>query len=178
MKTRVLIAAMLITAGCGTDGQATHFDVQMLSVSGAVDGRTIDTSAAMRVTGERSGDLGTFFVDSPDLTMQLSACPLGTLETNPYGGGGGPVDPSGRPIPVPDDAGVAVDGTTPLGATLPSLDCPGRGLFLCATSACTEFQPQEVDLQIVEENGWRHLTADANGAGGAVTVDLRYREVH
>lgn len=175
MEKRVLIAAMLITAGCGTSGEPSRLEVEMLSVSGSVGSTSLDDATTNVVTGERAGDVGTFFADGPDLSLQLSACPLGSLETNPYGGSVG--DPSGGPAPVPVEVDAGVDvGRAIDGQGLPSLDCPGRGLFVCRASSCISFAPEDLDLQIVEENGWRHLIADADGSGGTVTVDLRYRE--
>jgi hypothetical protein len=175
MKKMLLLATAIATvAACGGENGPTQLDVQMLSVSGDVGGTTLDGADVTHVTGMRDGDLGQFFVDEPGLTMQLSACPLGSLETNPYGTAGGPprTGPDGTPIPtdvhvVPDPSG---------GNTISGVDCTGLGIFVCREHACAELGPSDVDLQIVEENGWRHLVADGDASGSTVHVDLLYRE--
>lgn len=173
MKARALLAAAMFVAGCGTGGGSAALEVQMLSVSGELSGQTFEGATGATITGERSGDQGTFFVEGPALSMQLSACPLGNLDTDPYGtGGGGAIGEGPRP-PEPVDAGI---GIVPQSGTVSGVDCFGRGLSICQGGSCGSFAPEEVDLSIVEQNGWRQLTADANGAGGSVQVQLLYRE--
>jgi hypothetical protein len=175
MQARALLAAMVIVLGCGREGGPAQLDVEMLSVSGAVGGTTLDGVTSGTASGEREGEQGTFFVEGPDLTMQLSACPLGNLDTDPYGLGGGGTRPGSGPIPVPEDAGLGMEVQS---GTVTGVDCFGRGLTVCAAGGCGQFTSDEVELSIVEENGWRRVTADASGGGGALRVELRYRETH
>lgn len=172
MARRMFLAAMLIAAGCGGEQGPAQLEVEMLSIDGLVDGATVSGAETATTTGERVGDQGTFFVEGNGLSAQLSACPLGDLDnTDPYGiGGGGRVD---GPVPVPADAGVE-DPTGLIGG----VECAGRGLTICSGRSCGSFSDQELDLQIVEENGWRQLTASADGARGTVQISLRYREHH
>jgi hypothetical protein len=144
-------------------------------VAGTVSGAAVPSATGSTSSGERVGDQGTFFVEGPSLSMQLSACPLGNLENvDPYGlGGGGDVRGGPVPIPVEDDAGVGA----PTGV-ISAVDCPGRGLTLCGTGTCGQFTGEEVDLQIVEDDGWRRVIANADGPSGTVQVSLRYRERH
>jgi hypothetical protein len=176
MTHRIVIAATFLLAACGTEQGTTQLEVEMLSVSGQVGGATVPSASGATVSGERFGDQGTFFVDAPDLQMQLSACPLGNLDTDPYGVGGGGEGGGPRPAPEPTDAGVDI-GEAQSGLVT-GVDCLGRGLTLCGNGGCGDFAPNELDLQIVEENGWRQITADADGASGTVQVSLRYRERH
>lgn len=171
---RSLLALISILAGCATAPPGTtSLDVQMLGIAGEVDGRTIDSSMLGEATivASRDGDVGTFFIDGPSLQLQLAACPLGSLATDPYGiGGGGSVDGSGRPVPSIADQ-TPGDGSTVTGAS-----CEAAGLFVCSGPGCTAFAAQDLDLQIVEENGWRRVTADAVGDSGTAHVELLYRE--
>ena len=173
MARTTLLAAIWIATGCGGEQGPAQLEVEMLSVAGQVGGTDVPSASGATSSGEREGDQGTFFAEGPGLSMQLSACPLGNLENvDPYGvGGGGGFGPT--PVPVADDAGVG----EPSGL-VSAVDCPGRGLTLCGAGACGQFTGEEVDLQIVEENGWRHVIADADGPSGSVQVSLRYRERH
>ena len=173
---RSLFALVSILAGCATAPPgATSLDVRMLGIAGEVDGQTLDTSmlGESTIVASRDGDVGTFFIDGPSLQLQLSACPLGSLATDPYGlGGGGPVDGEGRPVP-PIAEQVPGEGSTVTGAS-----CEAAGLFVCSGPGCTAFAAQDLDLQIVEENGWRRVIADGTGDGGTAHVELLYRETH
>jgi len=169
MARTTLIAAILIVAGCGSGEGPARLEVEMLSVSGQVAGAEVASTRNATVTGERQGDQGTFFVEGPSLSLQLSACPLGNLDVDPYGSGSGG---SSGPIPLPQDGGTP-DRT----GVVSGVDCIGRGLTICGGHQCGQFTSDELDLQIVEENGWRLVTANADGASGTVGVSLRYREV-
>lgn len=177
MNGRMVLAALVLLAGCGgSEGGPARLDVEMLSVSGDVAGSALASTTIDHASGERFGDQGTFFVDEPDLTMQLSACPLGSLDVDPYGLGGDGTREGAGPIPIPDDAGVG--GIDVQSGTVTGVDCVGRGMTICAASGCGEFASDEVELSIVEESGWRRVTADAAGGAGTVRVELRYRETH
>ncbi len=173
---RSLLALFTILAGCaGAPPGDTSLEVQMLGVTGEVDGQPLDTSMVGEATivASRNGDVGTFFIDGPSLEVQLSACPLGSLATDPYGlGGGGPVDDQGRPVPPIEDVAPG-EGSTVTGAS-----CEAAGLFVCSGPGCSAFVQQDLDLQIVEENGWRRVIADGSGDSGTVHVELLYRETH
>ena len=170
MARTTLIAAILIVAGCGSGEGPSRLEVEMLSVSGQVAGAEVPSTTNATVTGERQGNQGTFFVEGPSLSLQLSACPLGNLDVDPYGTGSG-VGP-GEPVPVPQNEPAS--GRT---GVVSGVDCIGRGLTICGGQQCGQFTSDELDLQIVEENGWRLVTANADGASGTVGVSLRYREV-
>lgn len=164
---RTYLLAALVIAGCGSEGPA-QLEVQMLSVSGELEGRTLDGNAYTSATGERVGDQGTFFVDGPNGSMQLAACPLGDLEVDPYGQGGS-VD--GEPArPIVDDAGVPAPGA------IGSIDCQGRGIWICDDESCGGFLAEAVSVEIVEANGWRRVVFDASSTSGDARVELLYRE--
>lgn len=165
---RYLLVASLLALGCAGEGP-THLEVQLLSMSGALDNRTLEDVVITEASGQRIEDQGVFDFSGPLASVQLMACPLGeALNTiDPYGSGVG-----GGPGPRPSfatDAGVSDQ------QLVSSVDCLGRGLTLCTDGTCTV---GEVDLQIIEENGWRRVVVDGDEERGDAHIELRYREVH
>jgi hypothetical protein len=171
---RSLLAVSLLALGCGGGEAPARLEVEMLSVTGQLDGRAIDEMVFTDASGERVGNQGSFFFEGPTASMQLAACPLGDLEVDPYGQGGG-VGVGIAPTPIPDDAGVperVADGT------IGTIDCDGRGIQICDAETCAGFAAEDVDIAIVEENGWRRVVFDATGSDGDARVELLYRETH
>ncbi len=170
MNRRMLVAAIAIAAGCGS-AQPGPLDVEMLSVTGEISGTEAPTLANATASGEGDGHLATFFVEAPNLSIQLSACTPDDSQLDPYGSGGGPTGP------VPQPAIVDQNGD-PAPTTVTGVDCIGHSLSICLHRSCTQFDQDAVDLQIVEENGWRRVTADATNASGTVSIALRFHEHH
>ncbi len=169
-------AALLAIAGCGTEGLdgPVALEVQMLSVAGVLDGTSIEASEYTVMQGERLGDHGTFFVEGPGTSLQVSACPIGELDVDPYaalpGEEAGPIEPA----PPPDSE--VRDPSDAIPQRRGGLGCDERAVFLCDQRTCASFDTDDVELEIVEEGGWRRLALDGANATGAVRVELLYRE--
>ncbi len=152
----------LSACGQGSEGSVS-LDVQMLSVSGSLEGNELGMESYSVAQGERLGDHGTFFFDGRGTSVQVSACPLDNTNIDPYGGMGGP-----PPTSIPDPSGEP----TPLRIT----SCEDRSIFVCTDSTCGSFSSSEVELQITDQGQWRRLVMTGDNALGSVRLELQYRE--
>lgn len=161
----VSMTGALGLSACGQGGDGTvSLDVQMLSVSGSIEGNDLAMETYSVSQGERLGDHGTFLFDGPGTSVQVSACPLDNTNIDPYGATGGPPVTS-----MPDPSGEPVRPTPPLG-------CTDRSIFVCAGNTCGSFSTDEVELELVDQGQWRHLVMHGESALGSVDVELQYRE--
>lgn len=173
----VLAGSVLGACGQGGDGSVS-LEVQMLSVSGVLEGNELSATTYSVAQGERLGDHGAFFFDGRETTIQVSACPLDETVVDPYGGLGVPPDTSvpGEPIPTDPGGEIPVE-TRPDGSPgRVSGRCMDRSIFICDGARCASFSTEEVGLEIHEEGQWRRLVLDGENAVGTVQVELLYRE--
>lgn len=169
-------AALLALAGCGSDGpgDAVALEVQMLSVAGVLDGEPIEAGSYTVMQGERLGDHGAFFVEGPGTSLQVSACPIGELDVDPYAAL--PGEEPGTIEPVPPPEGETGQEPAPVPQRLGRAGCDERTVVLCDLRTCASFDTDDVDLEIVEEGAWRRLALDGANDLGAIRVELLYRE--
>lgn len=162
---RALLAMSLLAVGCQPLGD-TPFEVEMLSARGTIDGHSLDQAVYTRARGVGGGDRGFFSIEGPTVSLGISTCSVGEVASNPYvntGAGG--------------DGGVGGDGGIGDQSLFDSEDCEGRDLYACVSDSCVEFSAFELELQIAEADGWRHVVIDAaNARGDDAHVELRYRE--
>lgn len=206
-RTTLALFSIPISILAGCEGASapgpTALRVQSLSISGDIDGQSFgdaDLSDAT-IVALQDGDVGRFMFAGRALEVHLSACPLGSLATDPYGGGdGGIFDPFADGGSVPPFEGPIDDGGLPSvctedtdadvrcvpvdpqpiearsASTVSGASCEAAGLFVCADGRCATFLAGDLALQIVEESGGRFVVADGSSAHGRAHVELHYRE--
>lgn len=171
----VAVAGTVLAAcGQGSEGSVS-LDVQMLSVSGVLEGNELSGTTYSVTQGERLGDHGTFFFDGRETSIQVSACPLDETQVDPYAGLGTPPDTSVPGEPIPTDPSIPVETRPGDSGRIPG-GCVDRSIFVCDGPRCASFGTDEVDLEIHEEGQWRRLILDGENAVGTVQVELLYRE--
>lgn len=177
LGSAAVAATMLGACGQGGEGQVS-LEVQMLSVSGVLEGNELSETTYSVAQGERLGDHGTFFFDGRETTIQVSACPLDEAQVDPYGGLGAPPGTSLPGDPTPRDPGgeIPVEARPEDGSGRGTGGCLDRSIFVCEGARCASFGTDEVALEIHEEGQWRRLVLDGDNAVGSVQVELLYRE--
>ena len=170
------LASLLSACGQGSEG-GVSLEVQMLSVSGVLEGNELSETTYSVAQGERLGEHGTFLFDGRDTTIQVSACPLDETQVDPYGGLGEPPGTSipGEPTPTDPRGEIPVE-TRPDGTSGRVGGCVDRSIFVCNGPSCASFGTDEVALEIHEEGQWRRLVLDGDNAVGTVQIELLYRE--
>lgn len=182
MKNNVPYLAFWLVAvagGCHGGGSSpvdsAKLEVQLLSLQGTVGSTPVAMPKQAQIHGQRDGSAGRFSLLAGDTIVDAAACPLNGAP-DPYGGGrfepGTPevfdMTPGGSPSTPPLDGGTV--------GAVAGVDCQDRTLTVCQGSSCAFFTPEQVELQIVDADGWRTVTFAANGEIGHAAMALRYRE--
>ena len=140
----------------------------------SLDGQPLEAGSYTVMQGERLGDHGAFFVEGPGTSLQVSACPIGELDVDPYAAL--PGEEPGTIEPVPPPEGETGEEPAPIPQRLGRSGCDERTVVLCDLRTCASFDTEDVDLEIVEEGAGRRLALDGANDLGAIRVELLYRE--